>query len=69
MGVSNLNKEPVGAPLEGHFPETFAIVGCKDSPNYQVWGARSDLGCKRKNKVLKMRFKDWVYKGEKKDGR
>lgn len=41
---------------------TFAIVGCEDNPNYQVWGARSDLKCKkkRKNKILKMQFKDWV---------
>lgn len=41
---------------------TFAIVGCDESPNFQVWGARSDLNCKKKkkNKVLKMKFKDWV---------
>lgn len=28
----------------------YAIVGCENNPNYQVWGARSDLNCKRKNK-------------------
>lgn len=41
---------------------TFAIVGCEDNPNYQVWGARSDLKCRprKKNKVLKMKFRDWV---------
>lgn len=49
---------------------TFAIVGCEDSPNFQVWGARSDLGCKkkRKNRMLKMSFKDWVEKREEGDG-
>jgi hypothetical protein len=40
---------------------TFAIVGCEDNPNFQVWGARSDLKCKKKKKnILKMKFKDWV---------
>lgn len=41
---------------------TYAIVGCEDNPNFQVWGARSDLKCKKKNKnkMLKMSFKDWV---------
>lgn len=29
---------------------SFAIVGCEDNPNFQVWGARSDLGCNRKKK-------------------
>jgi hypothetical protein len=29
---------------------TYAIVGCENNPNYQVWGARSDLNCNRKNK-------------------
>lgn len=50
---------------------TFAIVGCGESPNYQVWGARSDLKCKSKkgNKTIKMKFKDWVDMGEKKNGR
>ena len=38
-----------------------AVVGCRDNPNFQVWGARSDLGCKKKkNKMLKMKFNDWV---------
>jgi hypothetical protein len=41
---------------------TLAIVGCGDSPNFQVWGARSDLKCRKskKDKILKMSFKDWV---------
>lgn len=41
---------------------TFAIVGCDENPNFQVWGAKSDLGCKKKkkNKVIKMKFKDWI---------
>ena len=42
---------------------TFGIVSCKDrkNPNFQVWGAMSDLGCpKKKEKILKMKFKDWV---------
>lgn len=40
---------------------TFAIVGCEDNPNYQVWGARSDLKCKKKKKkILKMKFNDWL---------
>lgn len=43
---------------------TFAIVGCEDSPNYQVWGARSDLKCKRKNKMPTMKFSSWVAKKE-----
>lgn len=45
---------------------TFAIVGCEDNPNYQVWGARSDLKCRRrkKDRILKMSFKDWVEKDE-----
>lgn len=46
---------------------TFGIVGCDENPNFQVWGARSDLGCrKKKSKVLKMKFKDWVERREKK---
>jgi len=40
---------------------SFAIVGCKDNPNYQVWGARSDLNCKKK----KLKFKKWLKKKEK----
>lgn len=44
---------------------TFAIVGCEDNPNFQVWGARSDLKCKKKkNKMLKMKFNDWVLMKE-----
>jgi hypothetical protein len=35
-----------------------SIVSCKDlkHPNFQVQGALSNLGCKRKNKILKMKF-------------
>jgi len=44
--------------------ETYAIVGCEDNPNFRVWGARSDLGCKKKSKkkskILNMSFKDWM---------
>lgn len=42
----------------------FAIVGCEDNPNYQVWGARSDLRYKKKKKkkILKMKFNDWLEK-------
>jgi hypothetical protein len=48
---------------------TYAVVSCGDSPNFQVWGARSDLKCKKKKKdrILKMSFKDWVE--GRKDGR
>ena len=30
----------------------YAIVSCKDrnNPNFQVWGAMSDLGCDKKKK-------------------
>ena len=47
----------------------YAVVGCRDSPNFQVWGARSDLKCKKKkkDKILRMSFKDWIEGG--KDGR
>ena len=41
---------------------TFGIVSCKDfdNPNFKVWGARPP-GCgKGKEKVLNMKFKDWV---------
>lgn len=48
---------------------TFGIVGCGDNPNFQVWGARSDLKCRRKKGgVLKIKFKDWVERRER-DGR
>lgn len=48
---------------------TFAVVGCGDSPNYQVWGARSDLNCpkKRKGSIPTMKFGDWVAKRKKRD--
>lgn len=39
---------------------SFALVSCKDSenPNFQVWGAMSDLKCQRKKDgMLKMKFK------------
>jgi hypothetical protein len=31
---------------------SFSIVSCKDlnNPNFQIWGAMSDLNCKRSNK-------------------
>lgn len=35
---------------------SFAIVGCKENPNFQVWGAKSDLKCKNK----KIKFKKWI---------
>lgn len=48
---------------------TFALVGCGDSPNFQVWGARSDLKCRKKKiKVPKMKFKDWVERRESNGG-
>ena len=48
--------------------ETYAIVGCGESPNFQVWGARSDLGCKnKKSKMLHMKFSDWVAKRKKRE--
>lgn len=40
---------------------TFSIVSCKDKkrPNFQVWGAMSDLKCGDNSpKLLKMKFKD-----------
>ena len=35
------------------------IVSCKDlkNPNFQVQGSLSNLGCNRKTKLLKMKFK------------
>jgi len=38
---------------------SFSIVSCRDrrNPNFQVWGAMSDLGC-RKKKIKG--FKEWV---------
>lgn len=55
--------------LKNEMAGTFALVGCGDNPNFQVWGARSDLKCrKRKNKVLKMSFKDWVERRESNGG-
>lgn len=45
--------------------ETFAVVGCGESPDYQVQGARSDLGCKNNTpRMPTMKFRDWL--GEKK---
>jgi hypothetical protein len=42
----------------------FGIVSCKDrkNPNFQVWGAMSDSCPQEKEKVIKMKFKDWVSK-------
>lgn len=43
----------------------FAIVGCGENPNYQVWGARSDLKCRKRGpKALTMKFKDWISQEE-----
>lgn len=38
----------------------FAIVSCKDrtNPNFQVWGAMSDLECGKKKKFKK--FREWL---------
>jgi hypothetical protein len=40
---------------------TFGIVGCKDinNPNFQIWGAMSDLGCSKKRK-RKLKIKESV---------
>jgi len=51
--------------------ESESIVTCKDidNPNFQIWGALSDLNCKKKNtpKVRKMEldFKNWFHKQKK----
>lgn len=41
-----------------------SIVSCKDldNPKFQVQGALSNLNCKnkKKNKILKMKFNEWV---------
>jgi hypothetical protein len=36
---------------------TFGIVSCKDlnNPNFQIWGALSDLNCKRSKQNKKHR--------------
>lgn len=48
--------------------ETYAIVGCGENPNFQVWGARSDLGCKKKKSSLKdMKFGDWIAERRRRD--
>lgn len=38
--------------LKREMAGTGAIVGCKDrnNPNFQIWGALSDLNCKKKKK-------------------
>jgi hypothetical protein len=38
---------------------SFAIVSCKDrnNPNFQVWGAMSDLNCNKKRKKRKIKNK------------
>ena len=58
------------APRKDETAGSYAIVGCGDSPNFQVWGARSDLGCaKRKSRILDMKFGDWAKRrGRKKSG-
>lgn len=38
---------------------TFALVSCKDAdnPNFQIWGAMSDMKCpKKKDRIQKMKF-------------
>lgn len=46
--------------LSENMAGTFALVSCKhkNNPNFQVWGAMSDLKCKnnKKDKILKMQF-------------
>ena len=39
-----------------------SIVTCKDknNPNFQIWGAMSDLGCNKKKKRKFKSFKDWL---------
>lgn len=57
INIMRLKKENSGG---------YAIVGCKNHPDFQVWGARSDLRCKKKSKKeLRMRFKDWIVSDEK----
>lgn len=48
--------------------EAEAIVTCKDidNPNFQVWGALSDLGCKTK-KPRTINFKSWLKNKESKN--
>lgn len=54
--------------------EAEAIVTCKDigHPNFQIWGALSDLNCKKKNykkpRKMELDFKSWLNeKDSKKD--
>jgi hypothetical protein len=56
----------VAVEIKNETAGTYAIVGCGENPNFQVWGARSDLKCKKKkkDKMLKMSFKDWVERRE-----
>jgi len=39
-----------------------SIVTCKDknNPNFQIWGAMSDLGCNKKKKRNFKSFKEWL---------
>ena len=39
-----------------------SIVTCKDrnNPNFQIWGAMSDLGCNKKKKRKFKSFKEWL---------
>lgn len=47
--------------LSENMAGTFALVSCKhkNNPNFQVWGAMSDLKCKKdkKEKIATMKFK------------
>lgn len=38
-----------------------SIVSCADrnNPNFQIWGALSDLGCNKKKKHKKKKFKSF----------
>lgn len=40
-----------------------SIVSCKDlkNPNFQVQGSLSNLKCKKKEKLKKMNFLEWVF--------
>lgn len=43
--------------LKTEMAGSYAIVSCKDrnNPNFQIWGAMSDLGCDKKKKKNKKR--------------
>lgn len=53
--------------------ESESIVTCKDigHPNFQIWGALSDLNCKKKNyqkpRKMELDFKSWLSTKEPKN--